>query len=142
MVFCLCHMCECRLHKVHWLHISILLCLLAAEPRSIAGLGCSLASSFLHLEHTLWPAVRFHSGFLSNKFLVLTSISLLIFFLCTLNGSQQTSESIKKIKSLFIYKFRQIFCKFTSLVLNPKNSYIRHVELLCRNVEHLFHHCS
>ena len=38
MMLYLDRMCQCRLHEVPWSHISILMCRLAAEPRSTAGL--------------------------------------------------------------------------------------------------------
>ena len=39
MVLCLDRKCQVGLHAVLWLHIGILMCCLAADPRSIAGLS-------------------------------------------------------------------------------------------------------
>ena len=43
--------------------------------------------------------------FLCNKFLVITPTSLLIFFLNT--GHSKTSQSVKKFKFIFIWKYRE-----------------------------------
>ena len=48
-------MCQWGLHAVPWSHIGILLCHLAAEPRSTAGL---LFPSQCHSEWSCWPRIQ------------------------------------------------------------------------------------